>query len=204
MHIQVRGEFLWMKPFGRNTETAQELDIKLGDLFDESQIFRIDHYLAKETIQNILNFRFANHIFEPLWNKNHIESVHIRLAENFGVEDRGEFYDGIGALRDVGQNHILQMLAMITMESPETFSPASIRTKREEVLNAVVPACDVLGDQYVCDNVLRGQYEGYLEEAGVDPNSQTETYFRIMAQIRSSKWEGVPFILERWKTSQRN
>lgn len=193
------GRILVEKPFGRNTETAQELDIKLGDLFDESQIFRIDHYLAKETIQNILNFRFANHIFEPLWNKNHIESVHIRLAENFGVEDRGEFYDGIGALRDVGQNHILQMLAMITMESPETFSPASIRTKREEVLNAVVPACDVLGDQYVCDNVLRGQYEGYLEEAGVDPNSQTETYFRIMAQIRSSKWEGVPFILESGK-----
>jgi len=194
------GRILVEKPFGSNAETAAELDAKLGSLFDESQIYRIDHYLAKETIQNILNFRFANHIFEPLWNKDHIESITIRLSENFGVETRGGFYDGIGALRDVGQNHILQMLAMVAMESPESFDADAIRTKRSEMLESLVPACPgCKGETGACPHVVRGQYEGYREEAGIDSNSETETFFRITARIDTPNWEGVPFVLESGK-----
>ncbi|QQS61554.1 MAG: glucose-6-phosphate dehydrogenase [Candidatus Moraniibacteriota bacterium] len=194
------GRILVEKPFGKNTQTAQLLDDKLGALFEERQIFRIDHYLAKETIQNILNFRFANHIFEPLWNKDHIESVEIRLVESFGIEGRGNFYDGIGALRDVGQNHILQMLAMTAMESPSEFSDTEIRSKRFEILRYLNPLCikDTFG-KINCSHIVRGQYRGYRNESGVDPNSQTETYFRITAHIDTEKWRGVPFYLESGK-----
>lgn len=190
------GRILVEKPFGKDTLTAQALDDKLGKLFDESQIFRIDHYLAKETIQNILNFRFANHIFEPLWSKDSIKSVTIRIVEDFGIEGRGSFYDGVGALRDVGQNHILQMLAVIAMKSPQEFSAQAIREKRLEVLEALVPLCK----KVECDQeIVRGQYEGYRKEEGVATDSQTETFFRVHTHLNLPEWEGVPFFLESGK-----
>jgi len=200
------GRILVEKPFGKDATMARQLDEQLGGLFHESQIFRIDHYLAKETIQNILNFRFANHIFEPLWNKDHIESVEIRLAEDFGIETRGSFYDGVGALRDVGQNHILQMLAVVAMESPKTFSAQEIRKNRYEILRAVSPWCHERShkhDTTCCLDTIRGQYKGYQEEEGVQPQSETETYFRIKAQVKTPTWKGVPFILESGKHLDR-
>ncbi len=196
------GRILVEKPFGKDVETARELDKKLGSLFKEEQIFRIDHYLAKETIQNILNFRFANHIFEPLWNKNHIESIEIRLAENFGVDGRGAFYDGVGALRDVGQNHILQMLATTIMQSPLEFSAEGIRTKRLEALDSFESVCAEKKTKE-CKQCIRAQYEGYREEEGVTKDSKTETYFKIYVKSSLSQWEGVSFLLESGKAMEK-
>jgi glucose-6-phosphate 1-dehydrogenase len=183
------------KPFGNDIETAKKLDKKLGELFDENQIFRIDHYLAKEALQNILSFRFANSLFEPLWNRNHIDKVHICLYEKLGVGSRGATYDGIGALKDVGQNHVLQMLALIAMEPPETFSAENIRKERAQVLSKLQP----LSSKYISSQVVRGQYDGYRQEPGVKEHSQTETYFRIESNINNSRWKGVPFFLESGK-----
>ncbi len=197
------GRILVEKPFGKDVQTARALDKKLGSLFKEEQIFRIDHYLAKETIQNILNFRFANHIFEPLWNKNHIESIEIRLAEDFGVEGRGAFYDGVGALRDVGQNHILQMLATTIMQSPLEFSAEGIRTKRLEALDSFESVCTQGNTDKECKQCVRAQYEGYREEAGVAKDSKTETYFKIYVKSSLSQWEGVSFLLESGKAMEK-
>lgn len=183
------------KPFGNDIETAKKLDKKLGELFDENQIFRIDHYLAKEALQNILSFRFANSLFEPLWNRNHIDKVHICLLEKIGVGSRGATYDNIGALKDVGQNHVLQMLALVAMEPPETFSADNIRKERAAVLNKLHP----LSGKNIASQVVRGQYDGYRQEAGVREHSQTETYFRIESYINNSRWKNVPFYLESGK-----
>jgi len=179
------------KPFGNDIDTAQELDRVLGALFREEQIFRIDHYLAKEALQDTLMFRFSNLLFEPLWNNNYIEKVEITLAEKKGVEGRGSFYDGVGALRDVGQNHMLQMLAFIAMEDPVELDAVRIRTERARVLQALRPITK--------DTVLRGQYAGYLDTPSVAENSQTETYFRVKAFIDNERWQGVPFYLESGK-----
>ncbi len=127
------------KPFGKDLRTAEKLDTLLGSLFKEEQIYRIDHYLAKEMLQNILVFRFANNLFEHNWGSALIEKIEIRLLEKIGVEDRGGFYDGVGALRDVGQNHLLQMLALATMDNPKVFEPAAIRSKRAEILKTLKP-----------------------------------------------------------------
>src|SRR5262249_28055203 len=145
------------KPFGNDIETARSLDKMLGELFHEKQIFRIDHYLAKEALQNILAFRFANTIFEPIWQAQYIDKIHIKLYEKGGVGDRGKFYDPIGALKDVGQNHILQMLALIAMNQPKNLKAENIRRERAKVLSALrkmTPAT-------LKKNVVKGQYSGY-------------------------------------------
>jgi len=181
------------KPFGRDIETAQALDKKLGALFKEEQIYRIDHYLAKETVQNILNFRFSNFIFEPIWNKSGIEKVHIELLETLGMEGRGAFYRDVGALRDVGQNHMLQLLAMVAMGNPGTFDAAHIRAKRAAVLSRLCPLTNKE------ENVVRGQYEGFIDEASGEAGLETETYFKLKAFLNDPVWENVPFILESGK-----
>lgn len=184
------------KPFGNNLRTARRLERLLANLFRETQIYRIDHYLGKEMIQNILTFRFSNTLFEKIWNKEFIEKIEIRLFEKIGVEDRGTYYDNIGALRDMGQNHILQMLAFITMEHPESFSPDAIRFKRAEVLKALrAPTRTEIKRQ-----TYRAQYKGYRNIEGVTPDSETETYFKIGGAFLSApRWEGVPIVLESGK-----
>ena len=179
------------KPFGRDTKTAEKLDRMLGLLFKEEQIFRIDHYLAKETIQNILSFRFSNALFEPIWNHDSIEKIEIRLFEAGGVGKRGSFYDETGALRDVGQNHLLQMLAVITMSNIGILSASGIQKERARILN-------VLKKPRV-EEIVRGQYRGYQEEEGVSYGSKTETYFRLVTYLNDERWARVPFILESGK-----
>ncbi len=183
------------KPFGNNSETAERLDKLLGLLFKEEQIFRIDHYLAKETIQNILTFRFSNALFEPIWDHRYIDRVHIQLFEAEGVGTRGAFYDGVGALRDVGQNHLLQMLSLIAMEHPGALTAENVRKKRVEVLEAL----RFFTTESAEKNAVRGQYIGYQKEKNVDPESSTETYFRVMAHCDTKRWRSVPFILESGK-----
>jgi len=183
------------KPFGKDIKTATELDRTLGKLFNENQIFRIDHYLAKETVQNILMFRFSNSIFEPLWNNQYIEKVEIKIWETLGVEKRGSFYHDTGALRDVGQNHILQMLALVAMDNPKSIEPKNIRRNRASVFQSLFP----IKKEGIEKSVVRGQYEGFTQESGVEHNSQTETYFKIQAYLNNSKWDGVPFYLESGK-----
>jgi len=184
------------KPFGSDLVTAQALDRKLGSLFKEEQIFRIDHYLAKASVQNILAFRFSNALFEETWSGKHIERVHIKLYEEGGVEHRGSFYDGIGALRDVGQNHVLQMLSMVAMENPKSFAGESLCAARAAVFEKLRRADD--------RDALFGQYEGYLDVADVREQSTTETYFKLTAYVDNERWRGVPFILEGGKSLHKN
>jgi len=183
------------KPFGNDIHTAKSLDKLLGRLFKEEQIFRIDHYLAKEALQNILAFRFDNPLFESLWNNKHIDKVHIKLYEKIGVDGRGSFYDPIGALKDVGQNHMLQMLALVAMNQPKSLKANDIRKERLMILKSLKK----IAPKQILTNVARGQYSGYLTEAGVAPTSNTETYFRIKTYIENPKWKGVPFYLENGK-----
>ncbi len=180
------------KPFGKNAQSAEALDIKLGTQFAEEQIYRIDHYLAKEALQNILTFRFANDIFENVWSNQYIERIDIRGFEALGVESRGAFYDGVGALRDCGQNHLLQMLALVTMEVPKDFSAMAIRTARQELLKQlVIPTLTDIKTQ-----TFRAQYEGYKNIPGVDPDSNVETYFKARVRLANAKWKGVPVYME--------
>lgn len=180
------------KPFGVDTATAQRLDEFLGKLFKEEQIYRIDHYLAKEMLQNILTFRFANNLFEASWGKDLIESIHIKLLESIGVEKRGAFYDGIGAFRDVGQNHFLQIIALLTMERPASFEANALRAKRAEILERL----SIIRPEEMRAHTFRAQYEGYRTISGVDPNSDTETYFKVRAQLEEERWNGVSIVLE--------
>ena len=183
------------KPFGKDQPTAARLERILSRRFEEEQIYRIDHYLAKETLQNILNFRFSNTLFEGVWSNQFIEKVRIRLWEKIGVEKRGIFYDGIGALRDVGQNHLLQMLALVTMDHPGSFNTEAIRSKRLELLRTLIlPQPGEIKQQS-----YRAQYGGYQKIDGVRPGSTTETYFKITARLNHPRWRGVPFILESGK-----
>ncbi|MEK7609515.1 MAG: glucose-6-phosphate dehydrogenase [Patescibacteria group bacterium] len=183
------------KPFGSDINTAHHLDKLLGKLFKEEQIFRIDHYLAKEVLQNIIAFRFSNSMFEPLWNRKYIDKVHIKLFEKETIGERGAFYDSIGAFRDVGQNHILMMLAITAMEAPKSFSANNIRSERARILRRLRS----FSKRSINKSVLRGQYVGYTQEHGVSPKSQSETYFRIESYINSARWRGVPFYLESGK-----
>lgn len=183
------------KPFGSDSETARNLDKLLASLFKEEQIFRIDHYLAKEALQNIISFRFANSIFETMWNGDHIDKVHIKLFEKAGMEGRGAYYDLIGALKDVGQNHILMMMALVAMDMPDDLSALSIRKERSKVLSKIEP----LSLAALKKTAVRGQYEGYQSEKGVSGASDTETYFRLEAKIDSPRWKNVPFYLESGK-----
>lgn len=183
------------KPFGSDSEMACRLDRLLGSLFKEEQIFRIDHYLAKEVLQNIMAFRFSNSIFEPLWNKNFIDKVHIKLFEKNTMEGRGASYDPIGALKDVGQNHLLMMLSIVAMECPKSFKSKDIRRERAKILAKLKQ----INRRSINSRVVRGQYLGYTQEVGIPSHSQTETYFRIQAYINSPRWRKIPFYLESGK-----
>lgn len=183
------------KPFGRDAETAYELDQLLGKLFKEEQIYRIDHYLAKEMLQNILAFRFANNMFEHTWSADFIERIDIRLWEKIGVEKRGAFYDGVGALRDVGQNHLLQMLALVAMDQPQQLTSEAIRVQRTALLNQI----QIPREEEIKHWSYRAQYEGYQGIDGVAPDSNTETYCKFRLYIDSDRWRNVPVILESGK-----
>jgi glucose-6-phosphate 1-dehydrogenase len=184
------------KPFGKDLETAKELDLKLEQNFDEKQIFRVDHYLGKETVQNMLAFRFANSIFEPVWNNKFIEHVQITWAEKEGIEDRGNFFDGVGMVRDVVQNHIMQLISSVAMEQPRSFTKEDIRDERAKVVSAVKLADDV--------KAVRGQYEGYSDEAGVAPGSQTETFVATKLFVNTPRFENVPFYVRAGKKMERD
>ena len=183
------------KPFGIDAKTARSLDELLGKLFQEVQIYRIDHYLAKGMLQNILAFRFSNNLFEKNWSNETIEKIDIKLWETLGVEERGEFYDPIGALRDVGQNHLLQMLALVTMDLPNSFTTEKIREGRATVLRTL----DIPSGVQVQARSIRGQYRGYRRVKGVLPNSKTETYFKIRGFFSSPRWSGIPVTVESGK-----
>ena len=179
------------KPFGTSLESAQRLNQHLCKIFDEKEIYRIDHYLGKETVQNILVLRFSNGIFEPLWNRNYVDSVEISASETLGVENRGKYYDGAGALRDMIQNHLMQLMAFTTMESPSVFDPEPIRDEIVKVFRALRPYQPKEIDKLI----VRGQYDGYRQEKNVAPDSNTETYVAMKMFIDNWRWSGVPFYI---------
>lgn len=193
------------KPFGYSLETARNLNAKLRMYFAESQLFRIDHYLGKETAQNILVFRFANGIFEPLWNRNYIDHIQVTSSESIGVENRGGYYDTAGALRDMVQNHLLQLVALAAMEPPAGFDADSIRNETVKVFQSIKPYTP----EDIRKNVIRGQYIGstikgekmkaYREEKGVDPASRTETFVALKFFIDNWRWGGIPFYIRTGK-----
>ena len=179
------------KPFGRDLHSAIALQDVLEEVLPEDRIFRIDHYLGKESVEDILIFRFANSIWEPLWNHRYIKSIQITMAEDFGVEGRGAFYDGVGAIRDVMQNHLLQVLALIAMEPPSDLTSSTMEDEKLKVFRAVASLKP--------ENVIRGQYVGYLDEAGVAKGSTTETYAAATVFVDNWRWSGVPFYLRTGK-----
>ncbi len=189
------------KPFGHDLDSARELNNHVNSVFDERQVFRIDHYLGKETVQNILVFRFANGIFEPIWNRNYIEHVQITAAETLGVEGRGPFYEKAGALRDVVQNHVMELLSFVAMEPPSSFGAESVRREKLKVWQAIppIPILNAVRGQYG-PGVVEGQrVPGYREEERVNPESGTETYAAVRLEIENWRWAGVPFYLRAGK-----
>jgi glucose-6-phosphate 1-dehydrogenase len=183
------------KPFGSDLASAQDLNRLLHQVLAEEQIYRIDHYLGKETVQNVLVFRFANSIFEPLWNRNYIDHVQVTVAETVGVEHRGPFYDQVGVVRDMVQNHQMQVLAMAAMEPPSSFDPEALRDERAKLLRAVRP----FRPEDVARNTVRAQYAGYRAEPGVASDSCTPTFAALRLAIDNWRWQGVPFYLRSGK-----
>lgn len=188
------------KPFGKDLETARALDKKLSQIFDEKQIFRVDHYLGKETVQNILTFRFANGIFDPVWNKNYLDHVQITFAETKGIERRGNFFDGVGMLRDVGQNHLMQLVASVAMEQPKSFSKEGLRDERAKVIKAL----KCIEENEVEKYVVRGQYESYRSEKNVPRNSSTETFIAMKFFVNTPRFENIPFYVRAGKKMPKN
>ena len=183
------------KPFGSNAQTARRLNEAVHRVFREGQVYRIDHYLGKETVQNILVLRFANTIFEPVWNRNYVDHVQITVAEEVTVGRRGSFYDETGVLRDMFQNHLLQLLMTTAMEAPVRFEADAIRDEKVKVLRAIAP----LSSSAVATDTLRGQYRGYRNEPGVGPDSQTATFAAVKLAVDNWRWQGVPFYLRSGK-----
>src|ERR1700733_15189412 len=179
------------KPFGRDLPTAQSLDRTLHEVFPESAIFRIDHYLGKEAVQNLLYFRFANTFLEPIWNRHYVKDVQITMAEQFGVQGRGAFYEEVGAIRDVVQNHLLQVIALLAMDPPTGHEPQAMQAEKLRLFRAMRP----LGPQ----DVVRGQFKGYRDETGVAKDSQVETFAALRLHIDTWRWAGVPFYIRAGK-----
>lgn len=183
------------KPFGTDLNSARILNQQIHRALKESQIYRIDHYLGKETVQNILFLRFANTIFEPLWNRNYIASVQITVAESVGVEHRGRYYDGVGVLRDMFQNHLLQLLTLVAMEPPASFSAEALRNEKVKVLSAIPK----MNEAEIARYTVRAQYEGYRQEPDIAPDSTTPTYAALRLFVNNWRWQGVPFYLRSGK-----
>jgi glucose-6-phosphate 1-dehydrogenase len=193
------------KPFGHDLQSALALNRELNKAFKEKQIFRIDHYLGKETVQNIMVLRFGNGIFEPIWNRRYVDNVQITVAENIGVENRGDYYEEAGAMRDMVQNHMMQLLSLVSMEPPINFGADSVRDEKVKVLRAIPP----LADGEIPLDTVRGQYgpgmiagepvQGYCYEKGVAPNSKTETFVALKLTVENWRWAGVPFYLRTGK-----
>ena len=180
------------KPFGRDLSSARELNKILHSVFDESQVYRIDHYLGKETAQNVLFFRFANTIFEPIWNRRYVDNIQITVAETVDIEHRADYYDSVGVVRDMFQNHLLQLLSLVAMEPPASFEADAVRNETFKLLSSIRPVA--------LTDTVRAQYEGYRQTEGVSQNSQTPTYAAIKLYIDNWRWKGVPFYLRSGKS----
>ena len=187
------------KPFGEDISSAQALNRLVWNVFDETQVFRIDHYLGKETVQNLLVLRFANAVFEPLWNRDYVDNIQITVAEEVSVGDRTRYYDQSSVVRDMVQNHLMQLLTMVAMEPPNSMDAQTLRDKKVEVLKAVRR----WSPDELPNHAIRGQYRGYLDEAGVPPNSVTATYAALRVYVDSWRWNGVPFYLRTGKSMAR-
>jgi glucose-6-phosphate 1-dehydrogenase len=186
-----RGRIVVEKPFGRDLTSARELNATLHEVFPEERIFRIDHYLGKESVEDLMVFRFSNTLLEPVWNRNYVRSVQITMSETIGVEGRGSFYDSVGAIRDVVQNHLLQVVALLAMEPPVGPDSSYLQDEKSKVFAAMKPIS--------CGNMVRGQYVGYRDEPGVGVDSTVETYAAMRLEIESWRWAGVPFYVRAGK-----
>lgn len=188
------------KPFGRDLTTARELDEKLATIFEEKQIFRVDHYLGKDTVQNMIAFRFANSIFEPVWNNEYIDHIQVTVSEKNGIAKRGKFFDGVGNLRDVAQNHLLQLIAAVTMEQPKSFMKEDVRDARANAIKSL----QRITPSEVGKNVVRGQYATYKNEGDITPDSKTETYVAMKFFMNAPRFVGVPIYARAGKKMKKD